>query len=78
MCARSVPLLRTCPASFQPPRSWRWWQIFKCSVAEQLDMGSVILKDRVFRIPLARLSRFVRTRAALTHSTQYFRLFQHV
>ena len=47
-------------------------QFFKCSAAEQLDMGCVILKDRVFRIPLARLSRFVRTRATLM---QYSRKF---
>ena len=41
-------------------------------------MGCVILKDRVFRILLARLSRFVAARATPMHSTQYSCLFQHV
>ena len=45
MCARIVPLLRTCQASGAQPRSW--WQ------SEQSDMGCVILKDRVFRTHIA-------------------------
>ena len=87
MCARIVPLLRAVVATFSND-DLATAQLSNESIEDQsgasihseehVDMGCVIFTDRVFRILLARLSRFVRTRATLMHSTQYSRLLQHV
>ena len=53
MCSHRAVAAHVSGLSLQSPRSWRSYQVFKCFVAEQSDMGCVIFEDRVVRIHLA-------------------------